>query len=84
MASTALRCQAACSACRSHFLSAAAAVAAGCRYVWGACSTRPTNAHNSLAKFDTHTKAVQVRGLGAGAAPCRLIDWLSGCFHFSV
>lgn len=23
-----------------------------CRYVWGACSTRPTNAHNSVCKFD--------------------------------
>lgn len=34
-----------------------------CRYVWGACSTRPTNAHNSVAKFDTRGGTVQVSTL---------------------
>lgn len=30
------------------------------RYVWGACSTRPTNAHNSVAKFDLENGTVEV------------------------
>ncbi|KAL4425949.1 hypothetical protein ABPG75_009965 [Micractinium tetrahymenae] len=30
------------------------------RYVWGACSVRPTSAHNAVAKFDTQQKTVQI------------------------
>lgn len=30
------------------------------RYVWGACSVRPTNAHNAVAKFDTQQRTVQI------------------------
>jgi len=58
-----------------------------CRYVWAACSARPTNAHNAVAKFDTHEKSMQVRagwvnraGLLAGTLPpclsaCVPVGW---------
>lgn len=32
-----------------------------CSYVWGACSVRPTSAHNSVGKWDTKAGTVQVR-----------------------
>lgn len=41
-----------------------------CRYVWGACSVRPTNAHNAVAKFDTQQGTVQVRSGRSGTASC--------------
>lgn len=31
-----------------------------CRYLYGACSTRPTNAHNSVAKFDVEQGSLEV------------------------
>lgn len=47
------------SSCTSSGLTGTAGAA--CRYVWAACSVRPTYAHNAVAKFDTQQRAVQVR-----------------------
>lgn len=36
------------------------------RYAYGACATRPTNAANSLVKFDTHGRSCKVGGWVGG------------------
>lgn len=38
--------------------------------MWGACSTRPTNAHNSVAKFDLENGTVEVRPGSAACTRC--------------